>query len=86
VSFSSVGLGVHAFGPAVVKRQGDGSDDGLGVQVQAAGEGVDVRQVRCSRRVGLFAEPGLVGGIGAQQSGEVADQAGEAGHLGAGGG
>ena len=29
-------LGVHAFGPAVMKRQGYGGDDGLGVQVQAA--------------------------------------------------
>jgi hypothetical protein len=56
-----LGLGVHAFGPAVVKRQGDGRDHGSGVQVQPAGEGVQVREVAsagaCAARVlgGLLA-------------------------------
>jgi hypothetical protein len=37
-------LDVHAFGPAVMKRQGDGGDDGLGVQVQVA-----VKACTCGR-------------------------------------
>ena len=64
-----------------MKRQGDGGDDGLGVQVQAAGEGRDVGQVRCPRCVGLFAKPGRVAGVGAKQDGKVADKAGNARHL-----
>jgi len=38
-------FGVHAFGPAVVVRQGQGRVHGFFVQVEAAGEGVQVEQV-----------------------------------------
>jgi hypothetical protein len=81
-----LGLGVHAFGPAVVKRQGDGGDRGVDVQVQAACEGVDVRQVAGPGGLGPVLEPGFVGGLWLEQGGEGADEAGEAGYLGAGGG
>ena len=57
------------------------------VQVQAAGEGVDVGQVR-GAAVGR-SSPGAwpsFAGSGLEQGGEGADQAGEAGHLRAGGG
>jgi hypothetical protein len=36
---------VHAFGPAVMKWQGDGRYGGIDVDVEAAGERVDVREV-----------------------------------------
>ncbi len=36
---------VHAFGPAVMERQGDGCDGGLLIEVQSAGEALDVWQV-----------------------------------------
>jgi hypothetical protein len=39
-----LGLGVHALGLAVVEGQRDGGDHGLGVQVQAAGEGMNAGQ------------------------------------------
>jgi hypothetical protein len=65
-----LGLGVHAFGPAVMKRQGDSGDDGLGVQVQAAGEGVQMREAAGPGGLGLVLEPGLVGGVRPEQGGE----------------
>jgi hypothetical protein len=77
-------LSIHASGPAVMKRQGDRGDDGLGVQVQAAGEGVQARQVLGAGSLGPVLEPGLVSGVWAKQGDEGADQGGEAGHLGAG--
>ncbi len=52
---------MHALGPAVVRRQGDGGDDVLLVQAQAAGEGVQVRQVAGPRGPGPVLELGLVG-------------------------
>ena len=39
-------LGVHAFGSAVVVGQGHRCVDGVVVEFEAAGEGVQVRQVR----------------------------------------
>ena len=77
---------VHAFGPAVVKRQGDGGGDGRHVEVQASGEGVDVWQVCGARGADPFLELLVVAGIWREQGGEGPDEAGEAGHLGAGGG
>ncbi len=77
---------VHALGPAIVKRQGDGRDDGQRVQVQSAGKGVHVREFAGPRSLGPFAEFGLVRGVWPERGGEGADEPGEAGHLGAGGG
>jgi hypothetical protein len=39
------GLGVHAFGAAVVEEQGDSCADGVAVLVEAAGEGVQMRKI-----------------------------------------
>jgi hypothetical protein len=67
-----------------VKRQGDGGDDGLVVQVQAAGEGVQTREVADPGGLGPIPEPGRVRGVRPEQGGEGADEGGEPGHLGAG--
>lgn len=53
-------FGVHALGPAIVKGQGDGCDDGQPVQVQPADEGVQARQVRDASGLCPLAELGLV--------------------------
>ncbi len=63
-----LGLGVHAFGPSVMKRRGDGGDDGLLVQVRAAGDGVQMREVAGPGGLGLVLEPGLVGGVRPEQA------------------
>ncbi len=77
---------VHALGPAVMERQGDGCGGGRHVEVQAPGEGVDAWQVRGLCGMGPFLELLVVSGIWLEKGGEGADEAGEAGHLGAGGG
>ena len=45
LAHDSFGLGVDAFGSAVVVGQGHGGMDGGMVEFEAAGEGVQVRQV-----------------------------------------
>ena len=77
---------VHALGPAVVERQGDGCGGGRHVEVQAPGEGVDAWQARGPCGTGPFPEFAVVSGVWLEQGGEGADEIGEAGHLGAGGG
>ena len=67
-----------------MKRQGDGSDHGVDVQVQTAGKGVHIRQIAGPRRLGPVLECGLVRGGWREQAGEGADEDGETGHLGAG--
>ena len=51
-------FGVHALGPAVMERQGDGGGDGRHVEVQATGEGVDAWQVCGARGADPFLELG----------------------------
>jgi hypothetical protein len=46
LSFDQFGLGVDAFGAAVVVSAGQGCVDGVLVESQIADEGMDVRQVR----------------------------------------
>ena len=59
-----LGLVVDSFGPAVVMRQRERCWDGLDVQVQAAGEGVQVRQVSFAGAGDPLLEPGLVSTAG----------------------
>lgn len=47
LAHDSFGFGVDAFGSAVVVGHGHRSLDGFVVEFQAAGEGVQVRQVGC---------------------------------------
>ena len=58
----------------------------MGVQVQPAGEGVNDRQVAGPGSLDPVFEPRLVLRVWPEQGGERADQRGQAGHLGAGGG
>ena len=84
LSFDHLGLGVDSLGASVVVRKGERGGGGLDVQVQAAGEGVHVGQVRIPRGGDPLAEPGVVARVGSQQAGEGAGQSGQGGHLRAG--
>ena len=65
------------------RERGRGS---LDVQVEAAGEGMDVGQVGGARVSDPLPEPCVVARVGGQQGREGRDEAGQGGHLGAGGG
>jgi hypothetical protein len=67
-----------------VEGQGERGGGGLDVEVQAAGEGMDVRQVSGPRVDDPLPEPVLVGGVGVEHCGEGADEAGQGFHLRAG--
>jgi hypothetical protein len=86
LSLDRLGLGVDSLGPAVVVRQGERGGGSLDVQVEAPGEGVQVREIN---GVGggdpLLKMTGVVR-VRGQQGGEGADEAGQAGHLRAGAG
>ena len=81
-----LGPGADSFGAAVVVREGEPGGGGLAVQVQAAGEGVQVGQAGgAGSGDPLLQAPG-VARVRGQQAREGTDQAGQGGHLGAGGG
>jgi hypothetical protein len=67
-----------------VVREGERGGGGLDVQVEAAGEGVQVGQVGGVRAGGPLLEPGVVAWVGVRQGREGRDEAGQGGHLGAG--
>ena len=76
------GLGIDSLGPAVVEGQGECRCRGLDVQVQSTGEGVGVRQVSgAGRRDSLLQARGAARFWG-EEAREVADEAGQGGHLG----
>jgi hypothetical protein len=77
---------VHALGPAVVVREGERCRDGLNIEVQAAGEGVQVGKVGGPGLGDPLLEPAVVARGGGQQGREGCDEAGQGGHLRAGGG
>jgi hypothetical protein len=79
-----LGLVAGSFGPAVVMRQRERCSDCLDVQVQAPGEGVQVRQVSFAGAGDLSLEPGLVFRGWGEHLGEGADQNRQGGHLRAG--
>ena len=82
--FDHLGLGVDSLGAPVVVRHGECGRGGLDVEVQAAGEGVQVGQV-CGAGAGdPLPEPGVVARVGGQQGREGRDEAGQGGHFGAG--
>ncbi|EFC81304.1 hypothetical protein FrEUN1fDRAFT_5551 [Parafrankia sp. EUN1f] len=78
--------GVHAFGAAVVVGQGESGVDGRAVEVEPAGKGMQVRQVRTTGGVDPLVEPVGVAIGGAEEVGEAADESGEGDHFRAGGG
>ena len=84
LSFDHFGLGVDSLGASVVVREGERGGGGLDVQVQAAGEGVQVGRVGGARAGDPLLEPGVVAWVGGQQGREGDDEAGQGGHLGAG--
>jgi hypothetical protein len=60
LALDHLGLGVDAFGAAVVVGEGERGGGSLDVQVEAAGEGVQVGQVRIARAGDPLPEPGVV--------------------------
>ena len=66
-------------------RKGECRCRGLDVQVQSAGEGVGVGQVGGAGRRDLLLQARGVARFGGEEAREVADEAGQGGHLGAGG-
>ena len=61
------GFGVDAFGSAVVVRQGQAGVDGVAVLVEAAGEGVQVRQVGRAGGGDPAVEEAVVAGAGSSR-------------------
>jgi hypothetical protein len=79
-----LGVGDDAFGAAVAPREGQAGVDGGTVEFQAVAEAVQVGQV-CAAGLGdPLGGLGVVAAGGREQGGEVADERGELGHLGAG--
>src|SRR6202050_3562324 len=74
-------LVVDAFGSPVVVRERDRGGGGRDVEVEAAGEGVQVRQVSGAGVGDPLLELVLVSGAGGQHGGAGADQAGHGVHL-----
>jgi hypothetical protein len=79
------GPGVDSLGAAVVVRKGERRGGGLDVEVEAAGEGVDVGQAGDACVGDPLPELVVVARVGSQEGGEGADEGGQGGHLGAGG-
>jgi hypothetical protein len=84
LSLDQLGLGVDAFGAAVVVFAGQGGADGVLVKSETADERVDVRQVRLVRGADPLLQPVSVVVGGGEELGEGADQCGELVHLRAG--
>jgi hypothetical protein len=76
---------VDSFGASVVVREGERRCRGLDVQVQSAGEGVDVGQVSGPGGGDLLLQSPGVDWVGDQEGREAADVAGQGADLGAGG-
>ena len=79
--FDHFRLVVHSFRAPVVVREGERGGGCLDVQVQAAGEGVEVREVGGAGAGDPFQELVLVGGVGVEHGGEFAGQPGQGFHL-----
>jgi len=77
-------FGVHAFGPAVVVWLGHGRVHGFFVQVEAAGESVQVGQVGRADGGDPFLEVFGVVLTRSEECGEAAHEPGRLDHLGAG--
>ncbi|PRX48801.1 hypothetical protein B0I32_14046 [Nonomuraea fuscirosea] len=86
LAHDAFGLGVHSFGAAVVEGQRDGVAGGVAVLVEATGESVQVRQVGGAGAGDPGVETVGVVFMRPQEAGETADEPGQVGHLGAGGG
>ena len=76
---------VDSFGAAVVEGHGERRGHGLDVQVQSAGEGVDMGQVSGPGGGDPFLQSPGVARVRDQEGREVADMAGQGADLGAGG-
>jgi hypothetical protein len=76
---------VHAFGAAVVVRQGEGGIDCGAVLLEAPGESMQVGQVLGLGRGDPGAQQGGIAVGWIQQHGEVVDEVGQSGHFVAGG-
>jgi len=83
--FDHLGPGVDSLGAAVVEGRRERCCRGLDVQVETAGEGVDVGQAGGPGSGDPLLQAGAVARVGGEHAGEVADQGCQGGHLGAGG-
>jgi hypothetical protein len=86
LALDHLGPGADALGAAVVVREGERRGGRLDVQVEAAGEGVQVGKAGGAGGGDPLLEEAGVVRVRGQQGCEGADEAGQAGHLGAGSG
>jgi hypothetical protein len=78
-------LKVDSLGPAIVEGQDECRCRGLDVQIQSAGEGMDVGQVGGAGSGDPLLQARGVAQVRGEEGREVADEGGQGGHLGAGG-
>lgn len=86
LSFDQLRFGVHSFCTSIVEWSSECGVDGVAVELEAAGERVDIGQVFGSGLVDPAGQALIVAGSRGQKGGEVADEGGEGGHLGTGAG